>query len=548
MLKTNYLKNSFILLYLVFLLAVFYIRFQGIAIRPMHCDEANQAYKTGILLEKGIYKYDPQEHHGPLLYYATLPILYFYNVHFFKDTDETMFRIVPLLFSMLIFLAIIPIKKHAGTVAFLVSSLLLAVSHAFFFYSRYYIHEIPFVLFSCLSVFLAWYYLNKQNLLAVIFPGITLSLSFATKETTVIVFFSICVSMIITYLFMLKTMGYVENVQTQKVCNFSFKKIFQQIICFLIAFLIPWVLFYSSFFTNWHGLIDFFKAYQTYLFRASGEGFSGIHDKPWWYYLEILTYFNKTVGPVWSEGFILLLCAIGVISSLILAFRIIIKKKCTDYEYKLSGLCIFLFFSYFITFAIFSLIPYKTPWNVLFPLLGMIIFAGIGFQALWQRFRKVWTRGILLLILLLGTYHLGYQTYQGNYIYFADISNPYVYAHTSTSLVKMMNRIYELSDILKREGREPIVFVIDSKNDYWPIPWYLRKIDKKGFWANIPSDIDKSPFLIVSPELSQEVDRTLNNTPYMKELYTIRPGVFRYLYIEQSLWDKFIELQSSKRN
>lgn len=548
MLKTNYLKFYFILLYLVFLLLVFYIRLQGIDIRPMHCDEANQAYKTGILLEKGIYKYDPHEHHGPVLYYATLPILYSYDVHSFKDTNETMFRIVPLLFSLLMFLVIIPIKQHIGTIAFLVSSLLLAVSHAFFFYSRYYVHEIPFVLFSCLFVFLAWYYLNSQSLLTVIFLGLALSLSFATKETTVIVLFSTCVSVIITYLFMSRTVEYVENVQTQKNWSFPFKKSFRQTLCFLIAFLVPWVLLYSSFFTNWHGLVDFFKAYRTYLFRASGEGFSGIHDKPWWYYLEILTYFNKTVGPVWSEGFILLFCAIGVISSLILVFKIVIKKKCTDYEYNLSGLCIFLFFSYFITFAIFSLIPYKTPWNVLFPLLGMIIFAGIGFQALWQRFRKVWTRGILLLILLLGTYHLGYQTYQGNYIYFADISNPYVYAHTSTSLVKMMNRIYELSDILKKEGDEPIVFVVDAKNDYWPIPWYLRKIDKKGFWSNIPSDIDKVPFLIISPDLSQEVDKILSNTPYMKEIYTIRPGVFRYLYIEQSLWDKFIVLQSSKRN
>ncbi len=547
MIKTNYLKFSFILLYLVFLLVVFYVRFQGIAIRPMHCDEANQAYKTGILLEKGIYKYDPHEHHGPLLYYATLPILYLYNVHLFKDTDETMFRIVPLLFSLLLFLALIPVKKHIGTIAFWVSSILLAVSHAFFFYSRYYVHEIPFVLFSCLFVFLAWYYLNNQNLLTIIFLGITLSLSFATKETTVIVLFSTCVSIMITHLFMSNTVGYVENVQIQKVCTFSFKKVFQQTLCFLIAFLIPWLFLYSSFFTNGHGLVDFFKAYRTYLFRASGEGFSGIHDKPWWYYLEILTYFNKTVGPVWSEGFILLLCAIEVISFLILAFRIIIKKKCTEYEYQLSSFCIFLFFSYFITFVIFSLIPYKTPWNVLFPLLGMIIFAGIGFQALWQRFRKAWSRCILLFILLLGTYHLGYQTYQGNYIYFADISNPYVYAHTSTSLVKMMNRIYELSDILKKEEREPIVFVVDSKNDYWPIPWYLRKIDRKGFWANIPSDINKVPFLIITPDLSQEVDKILGNTPYMKEIYSIRPGVFRYLYIEQPLWDKFIELQALKR-
>ncbi len=112
----------------------------------------------------------------------------------------------------------------------------------------------------------------------------------------------------------------------------------------------------------------------------------------------------------------------------------------------------------------------------------------------------------------------------------------------------MINRIYQLSDILVKENKEPIVFVIDPINDYWPIPWYLRKIDKKGFWSKIPSDIDNIPFSIVSPELSHEFEKAINGKPYMKEVYTIRPGVFRYLYIEQSLWDKFIEIQSIRKS
>ena len=41
--------------------------------RPMHHDEANQAVKFGELLETGDYRYDPDDHHGPTLYYLTLP-------------------------------------------------------------------------------------------------------------------------------------------------------------------------------------------------------------------------------------------------------------------------------------------------------------------------------------------------------------------------------------------------------------------------------------------------------------------------------------------
>ena len=42
--------------------------------RPMHGDEANQAVRTGMLLETGRYDYDPQDHHGPSLYWLTLPV------------------------------------------------------------------------------------------------------------------------------------------------------------------------------------------------------------------------------------------------------------------------------------------------------------------------------------------------------------------------------------------------------------------------------------------------------------------------------------------
>ena len=39
--------------------------------RPMHNDEAVNAIKFGDLWEHGRYKYDPNEHHGPSLLYAT---------------------------------------------------------------------------------------------------------------------------------------------------------------------------------------------------------------------------------------------------------------------------------------------------------------------------------------------------------------------------------------------------------------------------------------------------------------------------------------------
>ena len=39
--------------------------------RPMHNDEAVNGIKFGQLWDHGGYQYDPNEHHGPALYYAT---------------------------------------------------------------------------------------------------------------------------------------------------------------------------------------------------------------------------------------------------------------------------------------------------------------------------------------------------------------------------------------------------------------------------------------------------------------------------------------------
>ena len=62
-------------------LAAFWLRTSDLARRPMHADEANQAVKTGELLESGTYAFDPKDHHGPTLYYAALPIAWIRGQH-----------------------------------------------------------------------------------------------------------------------------------------------------------------------------------------------------------------------------------------------------------------------------------------------------------------------------------------------------------------------------------------------------------------------------------------------------------------------------------
>jgi len=89
-------------------------RLPQLALRPMHCDEANQALKAAILLETGRYEYDPQEHHGPLLYYATLPSLRLGGVKDFVHSREIDYRLVPVLFGAGLILLIIGLGVNAA--------------------------------------------------------------------------------------------------------------------------------------------------------------------------------------------------------------------------------------------------------------------------------------------------------------------------------------------------------------------------------------------------------------------------------------------------
>ena len=47
------------------------LRWPALEQRPLHNDEAVNAIKFGELWEKGNYRYDPHEYHGPTLHYAT---------------------------------------------------------------------------------------------------------------------------------------------------------------------------------------------------------------------------------------------------------------------------------------------------------------------------------------------------------------------------------------------------------------------------------------------------------------------------------------------
>ena len=88
-------------------------------LRPMHHDEANQAVKFGELLETGDYRYDRHDHHGPTLYYLTLPAAWLRGQHTLASLDERTLRAVPALFGGGLLLLFLPLARGLAGFDFL---------------------------------------------------------------------------------------------------------------------------------------------------------------------------------------------------------------------------------------------------------------------------------------------------------------------------------------------------------------------------------------------------------------------------------------------
>jgi uncharacterized protein (TIGR03663 family) len=159
------------------------LRFPGLASRPMHADEAVHADKLGTLLEGGGYAYDPSEYHGPTLYYLTLPSAWLEGARRYVEVDEVTLRAVPAVLGVGLVAAHLGAGAFLGTAGAVVAALLAAISPAMVFYSRYYIHETPLVLWSFGALLAAGWYVRRPGPAPALVAGACAGLLHATKET-----------------------------------------------------------------------------------------------------------------------------------------------------------------------------------------------------------------------------------------------------------------------------------------------------------------------------------------------------------------------------
>ena len=136
----------------------------------------------------------------------------------------------------------------------------------------------------------------------------------------------------------------------------------------------------------------------------------------------MLAYVYRQAGPRWTEGPALFAGLLGLIAVLVVRLP---GKNGEDREAAQSVLFRrFLLFYTLITVVVYSVIPYKTPWNLLVFYHGILLIAGVGTAALIHVARWRLLQAALVLVFLAGAAFMARQSYYGNYVYYADARNP----------------------------------------------------------------------------------------------------------------------------
>ena len=489
------------------------LRLTALDARPMHHDEANQAVKFGELLETGDYRYDPDDHHGPTLYYLTLPAAWLRGQHTLAALDEWTLRGVTALFGAGLILLLPLFAPGIGRPAAAVAALLIAVSPALTYYSRFYIQESVFAFFAIGFLAALGRYAGagepRWRRTWALAAGSFAGFAYATKETSIIVVAAAVLAWALA----------ATLVRRARV-----RVAWKDLLLGGAAAAAVAALFYSSFSRHPAGPLESVLAFATYFGRGVDPA---RHAHPAGYYLRILGY-TSSGGLAWTEAAILLLAAAGAV----FAAR---RARSSFWPLYVSA--------YSVAAAlVFSLVAYKTPWNLVPFHAGFAITAGIGAAALWGAVRPAWGRAILAALLAVAVWHLGVQNVRANRRYAADARNPYAYAQTSPDFLRLAERIHQLARV-HEDGRAMLVKVVAGPYEQWPLPWYLRDMTRVGYWAR-PGEAEPlagSPVVVASQDHAAGVEAALGDG-YVSEFYGLRPGVLLTVFIDARLWERYLTL------
>ena len=181
---------------------------------------------------------------------------------------------------------------------------------------------------------------------------------------------------------------------------------------------------------------------------------------------------------------------------------------------------------------------------------GMILLAGVGAVVLLRLVSKMPARLIIALLLSVASIHLARQSYLNSYKYYADSSNPYVYAHPTSDIFTVVEKV-EYYALAHTQGHQMYIEVISPGHDYWPLPWYLRSFSQVRYRDQVTIDEPPAPLIIASPAVEADLRNRFydESIPFeQRHLYMyffeeppyyiwLRPKVKLLGFVRKDLWD-----------
>lgn len=504
-------RNKWWIAAAVVLLAAGLLRLLFLDLKPLHHDEGVNGLFMTQLFRSGYYHYNPANYHGPSLYYFGLITTTFDALFYGKYGLSTFaIRLVPAIFGIGMVCLLFSLRRQLGNFGSLAAAALLAVSPGMVYFSRYFIHEIPFGFLTLALIVTALRYGQAKQPRYLFLAAASAALMFATKETCIISFAVLLLAWLCTRVYLSLLARFRSTATTRKQQAVTDSPIgakrpwqtrqFLYAIAGLVFISIS-VLFYSSFFTNSNGVVDSLRTFQIWAHTGAE---TTQYRAPWSTYLGWLSQ---------EELPILILGSIGIVAAL---WR------------RRSQFAVFAAFWTLGISAAYSLVPYKTPWLTVNLVLPLAIIASYCLNE-WYGF-TILRRTSVFVALLIALGGSLYQAIDLNFFRYDDDSIPYVYAHTSRQLLEL---VQEVEQVRSNNHLGPDMGIAVVSPEYWPLPWYWRDNPRASFWKQMVSVSD--PVLIASGEQVAAVESTMGVLYRQYKTYALRPGNVLVLYLRRDI-------------
>ena len=484
------------------LAAAVFLRFEDLASRPIHADEATGARIAAQRMESGGTGFDPTHYHGPTQSRFAMTICHWRGENSWREMSKGTLRILPAIAGSLLVLLPFFWRKRIGDASALLAAALLAGSPLLVYYSRMFIHEMLLTLFG-LAAMLALAYRAPA-----LITGTCIGLMFATKETFVI------------SLIAWSAAGGLLLFEKGRPQWTSIRALWIQhrisIALAASSALLTAAFFYTDAFREPRGMLD---AIRTFFVYETAGG----HDKPIGYYAKLFALPVKSGGTWWFGTPVILLAATACIHAF---------GKNPPPQARVIR---FIAISVILHALAYSVIRYKNPWLACLPWAQLCLLAGYSLAGFSNRSKstKAWIVAIAAIAIVTQTVQSRHAT--GRLA--SDERNPFAYVPTRQDIEDLEPWLKKLQAIAPGQSIEPIAVI---GNGYWPLPWVLRSFENTGYWQNPPPNLASMPIVLAMPEHAAAVAKELEAThqPLPRGL---RAGVPVMLFVKRDLWQLWMQ-------